>query len=255
MAKNALFRNSLGGYNKEDVQQYIDDLNVRFCDREDELEAEIKSLKKELEILPELKAEKQKAQELEKENELLKKENSDLSEAIKAQGDKIEEKEEELLKLGIEKEDLSKKFDEITKKFDELTKKYDELYSQKTLLQSECDEKLRRQKALCEDAEALKRELEFEKADFERRAEDMLGEIQSQAEQVIEKANETAELIVANAKKKAEQSAVRPVRNDYASHSSYDKKKDNLSDMLDSHKSKMDGFFSSIVKAIRGDNR
>ena len=61
MAKNALFRNSIGGYNKNDVTRYIEELNVQYTDRGNELESEIKQLKKELEALPALMAEKEKA--------------------------------------------------------------------------------------------------------------------------------------------------------------------------------------------------
>lgn len=237
MSKNSLFRNSLGGYNKDDVQRYIDDLNVRFTEREDELEAQIKALKKELEILPALKAEKEKAEKLEKELEILKKENSDLSDAIAAQGVELEAKSGELETANSQNLTLMAKVDELTK--------------ENTSLHDEYSGKVKELKALSDETEVLKKTLEQEKSDFEKRTEEMLLEIQNQAEKVIERANETADLIVSNAKKKADEEAARYVARENHQVNT-EKKKDNLSEMLDSHKGKMDNFFSSIIKAFKG---
>ena len=104
MAKNALFRNTFCGYNKNDVTRYIEELNVQYTDRGNELEGEIKQLKKELEALPALMAEKERALKLSEENEALKRENKDLSDAIKAQGEELDAKKEELLKAVSDKE-------------------------------------------------------------------------------------------------------------------------------------------------------
>ena len=236
MSKNSLFRNSLSGYNKDDVQRYIDDLNVRFTEREDELEAQIKSLKKELEILPELKAEKEKAQKLEKELDVLKKENSDLSCAIAAQGNELETKSGEL---------ENSKSENLT-----LKAKVDELKRENESFHADYSDKIKELKKLSDETEELRKNLDREKAAFEERVEAMLLEIQSQAELVIEKANETAEMIVANAKKKADENVSKaPVRESQFTYT--EKKKDNLSEMLDSHKGKMDNFFSSIIKAFK----
>ena len=110
---------------------------------------------------------------------------------------------------------------------------------------------LKELKKISDETEELKRDLNAEKAEFERRAEAMLLEIQSQAELVIEKANETAEMIVSNARKKADENLAKsPIRESQFSYT--EKKKDNLSEMLDSHKGKMDNFFSSIIKAFKG---
>ena len=84
-------------------------------------------------------------------------------------------------------------------------------------------------------------------------SKEMLIQIQSQAKAVIDKANETAELIISNAKKKAAEAA--KGGSDSLSLEAPAKKKDGLSDILESHKSKMDSFFSAITKSFMGDGR
>ena len=121
MAKDALFRNSLGGYNKDDVNRYIEELSVQYADRGSELESEIKELKKELEVLPSLMAEKEKAERLTAENEALKKENADISDAIKAQGEELEEKKNALLSVTAEKDALEIRVKELTERDEKLT--------------------------------------------------------------------------------------------------------------------------------------
>ena len=113
----------------------------------------------------------------------------------------------------------------------------------------EFDSKSRQLRILSDEAQSLKRSLEDEKAEFERRAEEMLLQIQNQAKEVIDKANETAELIISEARKKAEQ------QNRVSSASSSPRKKDNFSEILDSHKSRMDSFFASISKTLKGENK
>ena len=107
--------------------------------------------------------------------------------------------------------------------------------------------------ALASETESLRKHLEDDKSAFEKRAEEMLIQIQSQAKAVIDKANETAELIISNAKKKAAEAA--KGGSDSLSLEAPAKKKDGLSDILESHKSKMDSFFSAITKSFMGDGR
>ncbi len=246
MAKDALFRNSLGGYNKNDVNRYIEELGIQYTERGNELESEIKELRQELEVLPSLRAEKERAEELAKEAEALKKENTDLSEAIKAQGEELGAKKDALSTLTAEKDAL-----EIRLK--ELSEREERLAAENAKIKAEFELKVKELEVLDEETRQLKKKIEDEKSEFEKRAEEMLLQIQAQAKSVIDKANETAELIVSNAKKKAGEIAGRI--NDSSSEHTSPKKKDGLSDILESHKSKMDSFFAAITKTFMGDGK
>lgn len=246
MAKDALFRTGIGGYNKDDVNRYIEELGIQFTEREDELEGEIKELKRELEVLPSLRAEKERAEKLSEELEALKKENADISEAIRAQGEELAAKNEALGSLTAEKDAL-----EIRTK--ELNDTSEALRSDNARLKAEFEIKVKELQALEAETEHLRLELENDKHAFEKRAEDMLVQIQAQAKAVIEKANETAELIISNAKKKAKD--VTSGNPDALSADVHTKKKDGLSDILESHKSKMDSFFSAITKTFMGEGK
>jgi len=246
MAKDALFRNSLGGYNKNDVNRYIEELGIQYTERGNELESEIKELRQELEVLPSLRAEKERAEELAKEVETLKKENTDLSEAIKAQGDELEAKKEALSTLAAEK-------DALDIRIKELSEREEKLIAENARIKAEFELKVKELEALNEETRELKSQLEDEKSAFEKRAEEMLVQIQAQAKAAIDKANETAELIISNAKKKAGEIASKI--GDGTSEPPSHKKKDGLSDILESHKSKMDSFFAAITKTFMGDGK
>ncbi|MBO4950035.1 MAG: hypothetical protein J6E38_03350 [Clostridia bacterium] len=246
MAKDALFRSSIGGYNKNDVNRYIEELGVQYTERGDELEGEIKELKRELEVLPSLRAEKERAEKLSEELEVLKKENSDLSEAIAAQGTELEEKNSSLSAVTAEK-------DALEMRLKEMGEKEEALRLENARIKAEFELKVKELEALASETESLRKHLEDDKSAFEKRAEEMLIQIQSQAKAVIDKANETAELIISNAKKKAAEAA--KGGSDSLSLEAPAKKKDGLSDILESHKSKMDSFFSAITKSFMGDGR
>ena len=245
MAKDALFRSSIGGYNKNDVNRYIEELGVQYTDRGNELEGEIRELKKELEVLPSLRAEKERAEKLSGEIEALKKENSDISEAIKAQGEELEAKNASLGAITAEK-------DALEMRIKELGETEAALRSENAKIKAEFELKVRELESLASETENLKKQLEDDKNAFEKRAEEMLLQIQAQAKAVIDKANETAELIISNARKKAQEVSK---GNAEALADAPAKKKDGLSDILESHKSKMDSFFSAITKTFMGDNK
>lgn len=240
MAKDALFRNSLGGYNKSDVNRYIEELGIQYTERSNELESEIKELKKELEALPALRAEKERAEKLSAELEALEKENSDLSDAIKAQGEELEAKSTALSSVTAEKDALEIRMKELSDREEKLT-------AENARITAEFELKAKELASLSAETEAMKKQLEDDRTEFEKRAEEMLQQIQVQARSVVDKANETAEMIIANAKKRVEDGQ-------FTSTASY-MKKDGLSDLLDSHKSRMDSFFSSIAKTLRGDGK
>ncbi len=246
MAKDALFRNSLGGYNKNDVNRYIEELGIQYTERGNELESEIKELRQELEVLPSLRAEKERAEDLAKDVEALKKENTDLSEAIKAQGEELESKKEALSTLTAEK-------DALDIRIRELSEREEKLAAENAKIKAEFELKVRELEALNDETRKLKAQLEDEKSAFEKRAEEMLVQIQAQAKSAIDKANETAELIISNAKKKAGEIASKI--GDGTSEPASPQKKDGLSDILESHKSKMDSFFAAITKTFMGDGK
>ncbi len=228
MAKDSLFRTSLSGFNKQDVTQYIEELNISYNRQTQELEGEINSLKKELEVLPELIQEKEQNKKLCEENEALKKEISDLNEAIKAQGEKSDENE----KL------LSESLDENKK----LLEKLDLIQKEKDALEAECATKLSRHDEEAKELEAI------------------LSQARLEAESVIEKAKSLARQIVDKAKSKARIEAdemVRQsneaVRDNIRKVKYLSRKKDELGDIFKNHKSQMDSFFSSISKSLNGD--
>lgn len=233
MAKNTLFRNAIGGYNKDDVNAYIADLAVQYSDKEDELKSEIKALNN----------------ELEEKLTSLKKENEDLTNAIKAQGDELGKQKESYSALIAEKDALEIRNNEQNDRIGGLTE-------ENARLRAEIEFKAGQVDAMKKEVEEAKKALEEEQAGFEARAEQMLAQIQAQAKSVIEKATETAELIVSSAKKRATDiSNSEPTAGITYEDASSPKKKDSLSGMLDSHKSKMDSFFASITKSLFGDNK
>ena len=240
MAKDALFRNSLIGYNKNDVNRYIEDLGVQYTDRGDELEGEIKELRKQLEELPALRAEKEKAERLTVEVEALRKENEDIAEAIRVQGDTLESTRIELSDVSAEKNALELRVKELMERDEKLT-------AENARIAAEAEIKAKELKELSDEAVSMKERLLEEQAEFEKRAEEMLMQIQAQAKEVIDKANETADSIIEDARRKVQSEKF------VSSAASSPRKKDSLSDMLESHKSRMDSFFSAITKNLRGD--
>ncbi|MBQ7399011.1 MAG: hypothetical protein IJW06_00935 [Clostridia bacterium] len=245
MAKDALFRNSLGGYNKDDVNRYIEELAVQYTDRENELEGEIKELKKELEVLPSLIAEKERAQILDTKLEDLKNEAKKLAEQLEESKTELEEKSGKLSAVTAEK-------DALELRIKEMNGANENLRDENAKVKAEYDIKVKELEVMELKTTEIKKQLEDEKIAFEKRAEEMLIQIQSQAKSVIEKANETAELIISNAKKRA--SGVSKGAHDLSAEVS-SKKKDGLSDILESHKSKMDSFFSAITKTFMGEGK
>ncbi|MBQ8758257.1 MAG: hypothetical protein IJZ20_01025, partial [Clostridia bacterium] len=196
MAKDALFRNSLGGYNKDDVNRYIEELAVQYTDRENELEGEIKELKKELEVLPSLIAEKERAQILDTKLEDLKNEAKKLAEQLEESKTELEEKSGKLSAVTAEK-------DALELRIKEMNGANENLRDENAKVKAEYDIKVKELEVMELKTTEIKKQLEDERIAFEKRAEEMLIQIQSQAKSVIEKANETAELIISNAKKRA----------------------------------------------------
>lgn len=245
MARDSLFRNSIGGYNKDDVNRYIEELGIQYTDRENELEGEIRELRKELEVLPSLIAEKERAAVLDTKLEDLKNEARELARQLEDEKRELDEKTGLLSTVTAEKDAL-----EIRIK--EMNEANEALRGENARVKAEFDLKVKEFDSFKAEAQEMKKQLEDDKNAFEKRAEEMLIQIQAQARSVIDKANETAELIIANAKKKA--AGVSKGSSEILSEPT-SKKKDGLSDILESHKSKMDSFFSAITKTFLGEGK
>ncbi len=273
MAKNnALFRNSLGGYNKDDVTRYIEDLNIQFNEHSDELESQIKALKLETEVIPTLKDAAELCPVLDKENTELKKERDDLTQAIKAQGDELTACIEEKKRL----EEKCTALEEKTKELEEKTRQLEEKLSALNLSFSENQNLLSSQKNEYEERiSAIKREAAEKEADFisalsqkkqqeeierrelEEQAEQLLEMARQEAQSVMERANELAEKIIENAKRKARKELSRTVHTSDIPKQTKQapRKKSDFSDIFSSHKSKVDALFSSIAESLKGEER
>lgn len=245
MARDSLFRNSIGGYNKDDVNRYIEELGIQYTDRENELEGEIRELRKELEVLPSLIAEKERAAVLDTKLEDLKNEARELARQLEDEKRELEQKTNLLSTVTAEK-------DALEMRINEMNEANEALRGENARVKAEFDLKVKELDSFKAEAQELKKQLEDDKNAFEKRAEEMLIQIQAQARSVIDKANETAELIIANAKKKA--AGVSKGNTELLSEPA-PKKKDGLSDILESHKSKMDSFFSAITKTFLGEGK
>ena len=231
MAKDSLFRTSLQGFNKQDVTDYIDNLNIRYNKQTDELEDEITALKKELEAMPELIRAKEDYDKLKEENELLQKEKNDLADALKAQGAELEEKEQLLEEAFSENAEYRKRI----KQLEATSKDY---------LSSNTG-----------------------RDNFTEEFEEILSQARKEAESVIVRAKELAGEIVDTAKEKARvqeetaraqaQEAIRQsdeaVRDNLKKVKYLNRKKDELSGIFKNHKTQMDSFFTSITQTLKGE--
>ncbi len=110
---NVVFRTVFKGYSKEDVNKYIEEMNVQFKMSSDDFERSLSSYKLKAEELEKLNSEKDdQLSELNKENESLKKSQSELK-------DTVQKKESDILALNNKINSLNK---EISDKNDELEK-------------------------------------------------------------------------------------------------------------------------------------
>ena len=240
MAKNSLFRNSVGGYNKADVTAYIENLNIEFEKKIDEYEGEIRVLK----------------QQIEEGQAVSAKEIADLNQAIAAQGEVISGKDGEIAVLAAEKADLEARILVLEADVARLTEETEAQKSQITSLTLEAE---RAVKTLEEEREAMAERLQAEESEFAAHVEETLEQIQTEAEMILKRANETAEVIIANAKKKAA-----GVASAITSHRSADSsyaprrtgtKTGGVSEIIKSHKSKMEAFFSALTDSLKGDDK
>ena len=105
MAGKKLFRSSVGGYNKEDVRKYIEEIDAAATETKQTLESRIRELECENASLAEkiceldkLRSAKAQADELLEKNKALEEEKAALEASILAQGEKLAELEEQKAK-------------------------------------------------------------------------------------------------------------------------------------------------------------
>ena len=236
MAKDSLFRISLQGFNKQDVLDYIENLNVRYNKQTKEFEGEIDELNKQLEMLPELLKAKENYDKLKEENEILLKEKNDLEEALKAQTSLIEEKDKAL----EEKDQL-----------------IDEAYAEN----AKCGERIREleKSKPVSGAGILQKDLiseEFEEILNQARqeAESVMIKARDLAKEIINTAKEKAKIHEEEAKEKAEEvlrQSDEAVRDNLKKVKYLNRKKDELSGIFMDHKNQMETFFTSITQSLK----
>lgn len=223
MAKQKLFKSAFRGYNKKDVMTYIENLDIQAVNTKKELEGKIRELESQLEVLPQLKKDKQAYDELIIKHASLEKEKQDLESAVTALGQEHEQK------------------------VSMLESKISELSAQNALL----EQQLEQAKEVQENFEEEKKELS-----------QILESARNEAASLIEKAKTSAEKIIADAKHNASVQA-QNIKNQSAELISTNlkkvkllsRKKDELAQIIKDHKSKVDSLFSSISDKFKGEGR
>lgn len=235
MANESLFRTSLSGFNKQDVTNYIEELNVRYNKQTQELENEIKSLNKELDKMPSLLEAKEKYDKLKEEKESLAKEKKDLEEAMKEMAKTLEEKEQLLDEALEENASLSKR------------------------VRSGEKEGFAAPKAAASSItvdDSLSEEFEEILGEARREAQSVIAQAQSLAEEIVNNAKEKARLHTEEARAKAEEvvrQSDEAVRDNLKRVKYLNRKKDELSGIFKSHKDQMDSFFTSVSQSLKGE--
>lgn len=218
MGKNSLFRTSLFGYNKNDVTEYLDDLNVRYTKQGDELSGEIISLRGEFET--------------EKQN---------LTSALLQKEKELSEIALSLEKSNEQNTALNDKVKELSSLLDEAKKENLDSQTRLSRMQNEIDQKRLELEA---EKQAIHQKAKAEEEEFSLKVEGILSQVRAEAQSVIAKANETAASIIANAKKKVSEKSE-------AVHDSKDSTpssriKESFTDIFKNHKAKLDSIFSSF---------
>ena len=224
MAKDSLFRTIIQGFNKQDVLDYIENLDIRYTKHTGELEEEIDSLKKELDVIPSLLKAKEDYDKLVQEKELIEKEKNDLNEAMQAQSKVLEEKEQLL----------------------------EEALSENAL----CHEKIKKLESSGSSGsdDIFSDELEEILIKAKNEAESVIERAQELAKEIIANAKEKAKVQEELAKEKAEQvkrQSDEAVRDNLKKVKYLNRKKDELSGIFQNHKNAMDSFFSSISQSLK----
>ena len=218
MAKNSLFKTSLFGYRKKDVTQYLDDLNVRYNQRGDELSGEITELRRELE-----------------------EEKESLSAALSQKEHQVSELSALYEKSKEENNALCNKINELGSLLEEARKENLDSQTRLSRMQNEIDQK---KLELEQEKEALENKAKAEEEEFSLKVEGILSQVRAEAEAVIAKANETAANIIASAKKKVTEKTAAFSANKESTPSS--RIKDSFSDIFKNHKAKLDSIFSAF---------
>ncbi len=281
MALEKLFHSALFGYKKNEVMQYIEQMDIRYTDTVSQHDGHVKTLQSELDELQSVKAE---CESLKLEISSLKAEKDDLQAVVLSQGEQLSHSKA----MADEAAEYKSKYDYLVTETNRLRDKYEnkenqisdldaQLETLKTQL-SELKEKnstLSCEKATLErsvnrlrDSEEAKdfqiTELEEHLEELTREMSDcipaeeveaMLEQTRVEAKEVIDRANQVAQKIISDAKAKVEnaekeaetQRAVKSAERAKA----ISKRKTDISEIFREHKSKMDSFFSSITDSFK----
>ena len=223
MAKQKLFKSAFRGYNKKDVMAYIENLDIQAVNAKQELEGKIRELESALEILPSLQKDKETLDDLLIKYQDLEKEKKDLESAVTALGEKKK------------------------KKVIMLESKLSELSAKNALLEQEL-------------ATALEVQNNYEEEKNE--LSQILESARNEASLLIEKAKISAEKIISDAKHTASVQAqniktqsAELINTNLKKVKFLSRKKDELTQIIKEHKSKVDSIFSSISDSFKGDNK
>lgn len=234
MAKEKLFRSSVGGYNKDDVKRYIEEIDIAATEAKEELEGKIRELEsknealtKQLLELDELRGAKEEAAVLSVKNKALEEEKAALEASVMAQGEKLAETQALL---------------------SDATKEKNSLRAENAVLLEELDE-LQAQKSKEEEESAIA-------------IRSLLENARTEAENLISRAKNAAERIISEAKEKAQYDAEKTkeesnelVKTNLEKVRYLNKRKNELADIFREHKAKVDSLFSAISSSIKGEGK
>ena len=234
MAGKKLFRSAVGGYNKDDVKKYIEEIDIAATEAKQALESRIRELESEnasltekLSELDELRTAKAEAAELSEKNKALEEEKSSLEASVIAQGEKLEEVQALLEKAVSENEALTAENASVLEKLTALEEQ-----------KAKEDE---------ENANTIK---------------NLLESARNEASALLTRAKDAAERIVTDAKEKAQRDSEKAkeesdelVKVNLEKVRYLHKKKTELADIFREHKAKVDSLFSTISDSFKGEGK
>ena len=221
MANNKLFRSAIGGYNKQDVKKYIEELDIAATNAKEELEGKVRELENEKdELFSKLSSLEEELPSLRKAQEsadALLEEKTALEASIIAQAEKYKEEIDEL------RVDNSLLLEQIANMQEEKAKEEQEA------------------------ANVIKNLLERARQE----AQELVSKAKDAADKIVSDAKEKA---TADAQKTKEESN-ELVKTNLEKVRYLNKRKNELSDIFRDHKSKVDSFFSAIADSFKGEGK
>jgi len=284
MPNDKLFRSAIGGYNKDDVIKYIEDLNIRSTQTKEELEGEIRTLKAQLSELEELREIKTKYEELVVVHQQLLSEKDSLEQNVESLNDKLclskaeldkarddgvreaeafrtlaAERQEQLNKLEAQLKIEHEALESARQNCSELEEKSTELSKENAALTAKTTE-LTEQMSL--QLQNFSEEPEIDEEAVSAQVQEVLEKSRNEAKELIDRAKVMADRIISEAREKASVDCEKVkaesqelVSNNLKKVKYLYKRKDELADIFREHKSKVDSFFASLSDSFKGDNK